>query len=130
MTQIPDMNGDGFRELVVGAPLEDDHKGAVYVFYGQGKTIQHQYRQVPDKLINQFSQTEGIEAGNINNHWINFLSCCLSSVCLQLVSLQVCIILDKVFMVFWMLTQTGLLISQWEHWELLSSSGQTFARLL
>ncbi|XP_045892937.1 integrin alpha-11 [Micropterus dolomieu] len=45
LTQIPDMNGDGFRELVMGAPLEDDHQGAVYVFYGQDKTIQHQYRQ-------------------------------------------------------------------------------------
>lgn len=40
------MNGDGFRELVVGAPLEDNHQGAVYVFYGQGKTIQRRYRQV------------------------------------------------------------------------------------
>ncbi|XP_039989153.1 integrin alpha-11 [Xiphias gladius] len=45
LAQIPDMNGDGFRELVVGAPLEDDHQGAVYIFYGQDKTIQHQYRQ-------------------------------------------------------------------------------------
>ncbi|XP_044048544.1 integrin alpha-11 isoform X2 [Siniperca chuatsi] len=45
LAQIPDMNGDGFRELVVGAPLEDDHQGAVYVFYGQDKAIQHQYRQ-------------------------------------------------------------------------------------
>ncbi|XP_069384525.1 integrin alpha-11 isoform X2 [Paralichthys olivaceus] len=45
LAQIPDMNGDGFRELVVGAPLEDDHQGAVYVFYGQDKTIQQQHRQ-------------------------------------------------------------------------------------
>ncbi|XP_067446808.1 integrin alpha-11 isoform X1 [Thunnus thynnus] len=45
LAQIPDMNGDGFRELVVGAPLEDDHQGAVYVFYGHDKTIQPQYRQ-------------------------------------------------------------------------------------
>ncbi|KAM7397235.1 hypothetical protein PAMP_020224 [Pampus punctatissimus] len=45
LAQIPDMNGDGFRELVVGAPLEDDHQGAVYVFYGHNKTIQPQYRQ-------------------------------------------------------------------------------------
>uniref|UniRef100_A0AAQ4QJZ1 Integrin, alpha 11b n=1 Tax=Gasterosteus aculeatus aculeatus TaxID=481459 RepID=A0AAQ4QJZ1_GASAC len=45
LSQIPDMNGDGFGELVVGAPLEDDHQGAVYVFYGQDKSIQHQYRQ-------------------------------------------------------------------------------------
>jgi len=42
------MNGDGFRELVMGAPLEDDHQGAVYVFYGQNKTIQPKYRQVTD----------------------------------------------------------------------------------
>lgn len=46
LAEIPDMNGDGFRELVVGAPLEDSHQGAVYVFYGQGKTIQRRYRQV------------------------------------------------------------------------------------
>ncbi|XP_056272720.1 integrin alpha-11 [Pseudoliparis swirei] len=45
LAQIPDMNGDGFRELVMGAPLEDDHQGAVYVFYGQNKTIQPKYRQ-------------------------------------------------------------------------------------
>uniref|UniRef100_A0A8D0A7R0 Integrin subunit alpha 11 n=1 Tax=Sander lucioperca TaxID=283035 RepID=A0A8D0A7R0_SANLU len=45
LAQIPDMNGDGFRELVVGAPLEDGHQGALYVFYGQDKTIKHQYRQ-------------------------------------------------------------------------------------
>lgn len=46
MAQIPDMNGDGFRELVVGAPLEDDHQGAIYVFHGQDKSIQPQYKQV------------------------------------------------------------------------------------
>ncbi|KAI3371130.1 hypothetical protein L3Q82_023529, partial [Scortum barcoo] len=45
LAQIPDMNGDGFRELVVGAPLEDDHQGVVYVFYGQDKTIRQRYRQ-------------------------------------------------------------------------------------
>uniref|UniRef100_A0A3P8TP53 VWFA domain-containing protein n=1 Tax=Amphiprion percula TaxID=161767 RepID=A0A3P8TP53_AMPPE len=45
LAQIPDMNGDGFRELAVGAPLEDDHQGAVYIFYGQDKTTQPQYRQ-------------------------------------------------------------------------------------
>ncbi|CAB1435147.1 unnamed protein product [Pleuronectes platessa] len=45
LAQIPDMNGDGFKELVVGAPLEDDHKGAVYVFYGQDKSLQRQHRQ-------------------------------------------------------------------------------------
>ncbi|KAM8861054.1 integrin alpha-11 [Synchiropus picturatus] len=45
MTQIPDMNGDGFQELVVGAPLEDDHQGALYIFHGLNKTIIPQYKQ-------------------------------------------------------------------------------------
>uniref|UniRef100_A0A3P9AZH8 Integrin subunit alpha 11 n=1 Tax=Maylandia zebra TaxID=106582 RepID=A0A3P9AZH8_9CICH len=45
LAQVPDMNGDGFKELIVGAPLEDDHQGAVYVFHGKDKTIQLQYRQ-------------------------------------------------------------------------------------
>lgn len=40
------MNGDGFRELAVGAPLEDDHQGAVYIFYGLGRSVQQQPRQV------------------------------------------------------------------------------------
>lgn len=46
LVEIPDMNGDGFRELVVGAPLEDDHQGAIYVFYGRGRSVQRQYKQV------------------------------------------------------------------------------------
>lgn len=46
LAEIQDMNGDGFRELVVGAPLEDGHQGAVYVFYGQGRNVQRQFRQV------------------------------------------------------------------------------------
>ncbi|KAM3609714.1 uncharacterized protein V6R79_019099 [Siganus canaliculatus] len=45
LAQIPDMNGDGFKELAVGAPLEDDHQGAVYLFYGKEKTVERQHRQ-------------------------------------------------------------------------------------
>ncbi|KAM4619492.1 integrin alpha-11-like [Polymixia lowei] len=45
LAHIPDMNGDGFRELVVGAPLEDDHRGAIYIFYGENNNIQRQYKQ-------------------------------------------------------------------------------------
>ncbi|XP_076025408.1 integrin alpha-11-like isoform X2 [Genypterus blacodes] len=45
LAQLPDMNADGFGELVVGAPLEDNHQGAIYIYYGKDKTIQSQYRQ-------------------------------------------------------------------------------------
>uniref|UniRef100_A0A3Q2QK89 VWFA domain-containing protein n=1 Tax=Fundulus heteroclitus TaxID=8078 RepID=A0A3Q2QK89_FUNHE len=45
LAQIADMNGDGFKELVVGAPLEDDHQGAIYIFHSQDKMIALQYKQ-------------------------------------------------------------------------------------
>uniref|UniRef100_A0A672P7J4 Integrin subunit alpha 11 n=1 Tax=Sinocyclocheilus grahami TaxID=75366 RepID=A0A672P7J4_SINGR len=45
MSTLPDLNGDGFSELVVGAPLEDNHKGAIYLFYGQQNSIQPKYKQ-------------------------------------------------------------------------------------
>ncbi|XP_046889912.1 integrin alpha-11 [Hypomesus transpacificus] len=35
LAPVPDMNGDAYGELAVGAPLEDDHQGAVYLFYGR-----------------------------------------------------------------------------------------------
>ncbi|XP_043083195.1 integrin alpha-11 isoform X2 [Puntigrus tetrazona] len=45
MSALPDLNGDGFGELLVGAPLEDNHKGAVYLFYGQRNAIQPKHKQ-------------------------------------------------------------------------------------
>uniref|UniRef100_A0A8C1KZK3 Integrin, alpha 11b n=1 Tax=Cyprinus carpio TaxID=7962 RepID=A0A8C1KZK3_CYPCA len=45
MCSLPDLNGDGFTELVVGAPLEDNHKGAIYLFYGKHNSMQPKYKQ-------------------------------------------------------------------------------------
>ncbi|KAI4887714.1 hypothetical protein NFI96_026551 [Prochilodus magdalenae] len=45
MSSLPDINGDGYRELVVGAPLEDDHRGAIYLFYSQLNGIHPKYKQ-------------------------------------------------------------------------------------
>ncbi|XP_066524290.1 integrin alpha-11 isoform X2 [Hoplias malabaricus] len=45
MFSLPDLNGDGYRELVVGAPLEDDHRGAIYLFYSQNNGIHPKYKQ-------------------------------------------------------------------------------------
>uniref|UniRef100_A0A6D2W0I6 Integrin, alpha 11a n=1 Tax=Takifugu rubripes TaxID=31033 RepID=A0A6D2W0I6_TAKRU len=45
LAPVPDVNGDGFNDLVVGAPLEDDHKGAIYVFFSQQSRILRKYKQ-------------------------------------------------------------------------------------
>lgn len=46
LAPVPDLNGDGFNDLLVGAPLEDDHKGAIYVFFSQQSRILRKYKQV------------------------------------------------------------------------------------
>ncbi|KAM9409913.1 integrin alpha-11a [Pholidichthys leucotaenia] len=45
LAPVPDLNGDGFNDLVVGAPLEDDHKGAIYVFFCTHNRILRKYKQ-------------------------------------------------------------------------------------
>ncbi|XP_067104921.1 integrin alpha-11-like [Osmerus mordax] len=42
---VPDLNGDGFNDVVVGAPLEDNHRGAIYVFFSQHNRILRKYKQ-------------------------------------------------------------------------------------
>lgn len=46
LAPVPDLNGDGFNDLVVGAPLDDDHRGAIYVFFCQQNRILRKYKQV------------------------------------------------------------------------------------
>uniref|UniRef100_A0A672FXE7 Integrin, alpha 10 n=1 Tax=Salarias fasciatus TaxID=181472 RepID=A0A672FXE7_SALFA len=41
LAAAPDLNHDGFTDLLVGAPLEDEHRGAIYVFHGDGIYITH-----------------------------------------------------------------------------------------
>ncbi|KAJ8261292.1 hypothetical protein COCON_G00170150 [Conger conger] len=45
ISEAPDLNLDGFNDVVVGAPLEDDNKGVVYIYNGEGKTIRKKYSQ-------------------------------------------------------------------------------------
>ncbi|KAM4690303.1 integrin alpha-10 [Rhinophrynus dorsalis] len=45
LASIPDVNHDSFNDVVVGAPLEDEHKGAVYVYHGYRNTILPVYKQ-------------------------------------------------------------------------------------
>ncbi|XP_054611751.1 integrin alpha-M-like isoform X2 [Dunckerocampus dactyliophorus] len=43
---LPDLNTDGLNDLAVGAPLEDDGQGSIYIFHGEG----------PGKITPTFSQ--------------------------------------------------------------------------
>ncbi|XP_047435384.1 collagen alpha-6(VI) chain-like isoform X2 [Mugil cephalus] len=46
ISSLADLNGDGLRDVAVGAPLEDDNRGAVYIFLGdRNKGIQEIYSQ-------------------------------------------------------------------------------------
>lgn len=43
---VRDLNLDGYNDILIGAPLEDDHGGAVYIYHGSGQTIRKEYAQV------------------------------------------------------------------------------------
>ena len=44
---IPDLNLDGWADVVIGSPLENDHRGAVYIYHGnKQKTLKEKYVQV------------------------------------------------------------------------------------
>ncbi|KAL3967672.1 hypothetical protein ACER0C_029705 [Sarotherodon galilaeus] len=42
---LPDLNSDGFRDLAVGAPLENDGEGSIYIFHSEGGGISPTYSQ-------------------------------------------------------------------------------------
>ncbi|XP_068108335.1 integrin alpha-10 isoform X2 [Hyperolius riggenbachi] len=45
MASVPDLNHDGLNDVVVGAPLEDNHRGALYIYHGSRNTILPNYKQ-------------------------------------------------------------------------------------
>lgn len=48
---VTDLNLDGYNDVAIGSPLEGDHRGAVYIYHGSGKTIKKDYAQVYVKLF-------------------------------------------------------------------------------
>ncbi|XP_059400633.1 integrin alpha-1-like isoform X2 [Carassius carassius] len=42
---VPDLNLDRFNDIVIGSPLENDHRGAVYIYHGSQKSIKEKYVQ-------------------------------------------------------------------------------------
>ncbi|XP_048383708.2 integrin alpha-1 isoform X2 [Stegostoma tigrinum] len=62
ITAVSDLNLDNYNDVVIGAPLEDSHKGAVYIFQGSGTTINKKHSQrisasAPDVHFNYFGQS-------------------------------------------------------------------------
>lgn len=53
LAAAPDLNHDGFTDLVVGAPLEDEHGGAIYVYHGDGIYVNPNYQQVVLRLYSR-----------------------------------------------------------------------------
>uniref|UniRef100_A0A3P9I281 VWFA domain-containing protein n=1 Tax=Oryzias latipes TaxID=8090 RepID=A0A3P9I281_ORYLA len=46
LSSLADLNGDGLRDVAVGAPLEDANHGAVYIYLGDRKSgIRHTFSQ-------------------------------------------------------------------------------------
>ncbi|KAJ8339269.1 hypothetical protein SKAU_G00360550 [Synaphobranchus kaupii] len=39
------LNLDGYGDVVIGAPFENDHRGAVYIYHGEGKSLKEKYVQ-------------------------------------------------------------------------------------
>uniref|UniRef100_UPI00398F7033 integrin alpha-X-like isoform X4 n=1 Tax=Pristiophorus japonicus TaxID=55135 RepID=UPI00398F7033 len=42
---LRDLNGDGLGDVAVGAPLEDEHHGSVYIYHGQRSGVSARYSQ-------------------------------------------------------------------------------------
>lgn len=43
---VSDLNLDGFNDVAIGAPLENDHRGAVYIYHGDKTSLKEKFVQV------------------------------------------------------------------------------------
>ena len=54
MAAAGDLNGDGFNDIIVGAPFLDDYQGAVFVFHGSDFGIDPDFKQVCRVFLARF----------------------------------------------------------------------------
>uniref|UniRef100_A0AAQ4RIY4 Integrin subunit alpha 2 n=1 Tax=Gasterosteus aculeatus aculeatus TaxID=481459 RepID=A0AAQ4RIY4_GASAC len=45
ISAVPDLDLDGYNDVVVGAPLEDKGKGVIYIYNGENKALNKQFSQ-------------------------------------------------------------------------------------
>ncbi|XP_068615862.1 integrin alpha-2-like [Brachionichthys hirsutus] len=45
ISAVPDLDVDGFNDVVVGAPLEDNEGGVIYIYNGEKNTLKKQFTQ-------------------------------------------------------------------------------------
>uniref|UniRef100_A0A8C0GDY0 VWFA domain-containing protein n=1 Tax=Chelonoidis abingdonii TaxID=106734 RepID=A0A8C0GDY0_CHEAB len=50
MSEIGDISGDGQMDVAIGAPMENDNRGALYIFHGEKGDLSPQYRQAARTL--------------------------------------------------------------------------------
>lgn len=46
IAEVGEMTGDRWTDVAIGAPMEDNNQGAVYIFQGNSKSINQVYSQV------------------------------------------------------------------------------------
>ncbi|XP_062998417.1 integrin alpha-11 [Elgaria multicarinata webbii] len=45
IASVSDLNQDSYNDVVVGAPLEEEHQGAIYIFHGYKENLLRKYKQ-------------------------------------------------------------------------------------
>lgn len=51
ITDVSDIDLDGFNDVIVGAPLENENVGAIYIYNGKQRTIHTKYSQVSNFVV-------------------------------------------------------------------------------
>ncbi|XP_048842791.1 integrin alpha-L-like isoform X1 [Brienomyrus brachyistius] len=61
ISSLKDLNGDKLQDIAVGAPLEDDQRGAVYIYLGdRAKGIQTQFQRITAQKLSSKLQFFGL----------------------------------------------------------------------
>lgn len=69
IASVPDLNQDSYSDVVVGAPLEDEHQGALYIFHGYRENLIRRYKQVQILCRLWDKGREGVMVGVYIGFW-------------------------------------------------------------